>query len=471
MPPEQRRRLPARPPRAAREVRLQLRRSTATSARAASTRRIDFDLRHRGRASQTYRAFLDEAADLVVSLRRLDLRRARRRPVARPSCCPRCSAPSWSRAFGEFKAIWDPDSKMNPGKVVDPYPPGENLRLGPAYNPPQVETHFKFPDDKGSFACATLRCVGVGKCRKDEGGDMCPSYMVTSEEMHSTRGRARLLFEMLQGDPIDGGLAERGGRRRRSTSAWRARGARRECPMNVDMATYKAEFLSHYYEGRLRPRHAYAMGLIYWWARLAVAARRAWSTSSRQTPVLGDVCQGRSAGSRRSGGCRRSPPRRFKALVPRRGPAQRRRAAGDPLARHVQQPLPPADGAGRRRGAGGRRLPGRRSRRGRSAAAGRSTTSACSTRAKRLLPRDPRHAAAARSTPGDAGRRPGAELRGGLPRRAGEPFPDDEDAKRLRPADLHAQRVPRARRRRTSSRRGSSGKALVQRPLPPRARS
>ena len=97
---------------------------------------------------------------------------------------------------------------------------------------------------------------------------MCPSYMVTREEMHSTRGRAHLLFEMLQGDPMKGG--------------WKAepvsealdlclacKGCKSECPVNVDMATYKAEFLSHYYEGRLRPRHAYAMGWIYWWARLA----------------------------------------------------------------------------------------------------------------------------------------------------------------------------------------------------------
>src|SRR5207248_9354244 len=108
-------------------------------------------------------------------------------------------------ACREFKAIWDPEWKMNPGKVVDPYRLDENLRLGTDYNPPQPVTHFQFPKEGGSFAKATLRCVGIGNCRRLEGGTMCPSFMVTREEMHSTRGRARLLFEMLEGDPLTRG--------------------------------------------------------------------------------------------------------------------------------------------------------------------------------------------------------------------------------------------------------------------------
>ena len=100
-------------------------------------------------------------------------------------------------AFREFKAIWDPDGKMNPDKVVYPYPITSSLRLGTDYSPPQPRTQFAFPEDRGSFAHATLRCVGVGKCRRLGGGTMCPSYMVTREEKHSTRGRAPLLFEML----------------------------------------------------------------------------------------------------------------------------------------------------------------------------------------------------------------------------------------------------------------------------------
>ena len=88
---------------------------------------------------------------------------------------------------------------MNPGKLIDPYRLDENLRLGADYDPWQPATHFKFPDDHGSLAAATLRCVGVGKCRREEGGVMCPSYRVTREEEHSTRGRAHLLWEMTQG--------------------------------------------------------------------------------------------------------------------------------------------------------------------------------------------------------------------------------------------------------------------------------
>jgi Fe-S oxidoreductase len=152
--------------------------------------------------------------------------------------------------------------------VVDPYPILSNLRLGPGYNPPEVKTHFQFPADHGSFARAALRCVGVAKCRQEGGGTMCPSFQVTHEEKHSTRGRARMLFEMLQGKELDQGW--------KSDAVKDAlhlclscKGCKGDCPVQVDMATYKAEFLSHYYEGRARPRHAYAFGLIHPWARLA----------------------------------------------------------------------------------------------------------------------------------------------------------------------------------------------------------
>ena len=158
---------------------------------------------------------------------------------------------------------------MNPGKVVDPYRLDEHLKLGASYNPPRPEVAFSYPEDKGDFAHAALRCVGVGKCRTPDGVDvMCPSYIVTREEMHSTRGRARLLFEMLQGEVV--------------TDGWRSRevkealdlclackGCTNDCPVNVDMPTYKAEFLHHHWAGRLRPRHAYAFGLIDQAARIA----------------------------------------------------------------------------------------------------------------------------------------------------------------------------------------------------------
>ena len=98
---------------------------------------------------------------------------------------------------------------MNPGKVVRPNPILSDLRLGTDYAPPQPRTWFRFPDDKESFGHAALRCVGVGECRKHEGGTMCPSYMVTREEKHSTRGRARLLFELMNGQELERRLAQR----------------------------------------------------------------------------------------------------------------------------------------------------------------------------------------------------------------------------------------------------------------------
>src|SRR5579863_9129740 len=171
-------------------------------------------------------------------------------------------------AFREFKTIWDPDGKMNPGKIVDPYPITTNLRLGTSFAPQEPSTHFHFINDKGSFTHAAMRCVGIGECRRQEKGTMCPSYRVTMEEKHSTRGRAHLLFEMMHGDVIRDGW--------KSEEVFDAldlclscKGCKGDCPVNVDMATYKAEFLSHYYENRLRPRYAYAMGWIHRWARLA----------------------------------------------------------------------------------------------------------------------------------------------------------------------------------------------------------
>ncbi|MBV8608084.1 MAG: FAD-binding oxidoreductase, partial [Singulisphaera sp.] len=153
--------------------------------------RIDFELKTAEGVAH-FRAFLNEAADLVVS-HGGSISGEHGDGQSKAALLPKIFGPELVEAFREFKAIWDPDNKMNPHKVVDPYLPGENLRLGPHYHPPQVPTHFKFLDDHGSFSYATERCVGVGECRKEESGTMCPSYMVTKEEMHSTRGRAHLL--------------------------------------------------------------------------------------------------------------------------------------------------------------------------------------------------------------------------------------------------------------------------------------
>jgi Fe-S oxidoreductase len=176
-------------------------------------------------------------------------------------------------AFREFKRIWDPEWKMNPGKVIDANPLDSDLRLGADYRPWEPETHFKFPQDNASLAHATLRCVGVGKCRREssdavDNQTMCPSYMATREEIHSTRGRAHLLWEMLHGSPITNGWRDENVKEALDFCL-SCKGCKGDCPVNVDIATYKSEFLSHYWEGRIRPRHSYAFGHIDKWSRVA----------------------------------------------------------------------------------------------------------------------------------------------------------------------------------------------------------
>jgi Fe-S oxidoreductase len=157
---------------------------------------------------------------------------------------------------------------MNPNKVVNAYLPTENLRLGADYKPERPKTHFHFPDDGGSFAKATLRCVGLGECRKTHAGAMCPSYMVTMEEQHSTRGRAHMLFELLQGEVVRDGWQDENVKKALDLCL-SCKACKSECPTNVDIATYRAEFLAHYYQGRSRPWHAHFFGRIDRWAQLA----------------------------------------------------------------------------------------------------------------------------------------------------------------------------------------------------------
>jgi FAD/FMN-containing dehydrogenase/Fe-S oxidoreductase len=229
--------------------------------------RIPFDLETE-EGLKKYRAFVDEAADLVVS-HGGSLSGEHGDGQSRGELLPKMFGEELMEAFREFKAIWDPENRMNPGKLIHANPILSNLRLGADYEPWQPATHFHYPDDHGAFSRATLRCVGVGKCRRSEGGTMCPSYMVTREEKHSTRGRARLLFELLQGETIGKNGWRDDAVKEALDLCLACKGCKGDCPVNVDMATYKSEFLSHYYQGRLRPITAYSMGLIYWWARIA----------------------------------------------------------------------------------------------------------------------------------------------------------------------------------------------------------
>ncbi|WP_256258299.1 (Fe-S)-binding protein [Saccharopolyspora antimicrobica] len=213
--------------------------------------------------------------------------------------------PAIVSAFEEVKAAFDPRDRMNPGKLVHPYRTDENLRLGAGYHPSVPATFLGFPDDGGSFPQAASRCVGIGNCRRSAGGVMCPSYMVTREEEHSTRGRARLLFEMLQGHP-DAPVRDGW----RSTAVRDAldlclacKGCKSDCPVGVDMATYKAEFLAHHYRHRLRPAAHYSLGWLPLVGRFAQWAPRLVNSALR-APVLAQT-------AKRLGGIapQRTPPR------------------------------------------------------------------------------------------------------------------------------------------------------------------
>jgi FAD/FMN-containing dehydrogenase/Fe-S oxidoreductase len=249
--------------------------------------RANFDLQTKeGIAS--FRKFMEEAADLVVSYGG-SLSGEHGDGQARAELLPKMFGPELTQAFCEFKAIWDPDWKMNPGKLVEPNRLDDNLRLGADYHPWEPPTHFQYPEDHGSLAHATLRCVGVGKCRREVDGLMCPSYRATREEEHSTRGRAHLLWEMMNGEVIRDGWRDE--HVKNSLDLCLAcKGCKSECPVHVDVATWKAEFFSHYYEGRLRPRSAYAFGNIDIWARLASHAP-GLANLTTQLPFLRDIAK------------------------------------------------------------------------------------------------------------------------------------------------------------------------------------
>ncbi|HWB32024.1 MAG TPA: FAD-binding and (Fe-S)-binding domain-containing protein [Acidobacteriaceae bacterium] len=234
--------------------------------------RITFDL-HTSAGIAKYRSFIEEAADIVLKYGG-SLSGEHGDGQSRASLLPRMYGPELMQAFREFKALWDPTNRMNPGKLIDPvavYDPIDNLRHKPDHTPADPKTWFRYTADNGSFTETTTRCVGVGLCRKHDHGTMCPSYMATREEKHSTRGRAHLLWEMLEGGVIQ--------------DAWHneeihdaldlclsCKACKTECPVNVDMATWKSEFLAHHYEGRRHPLHHYAFGFMDRWARMASIA-------------------------------------------------------------------------------------------------------------------------------------------------------------------------------------------------------
>ncbi|AKL66651.1 dimethylmenaquinone methyltransferase [Streptomyces sp. Mg1] len=210
--------------------------------------RIDFDLVTPAGIAR-FRSFSGELADLVVS-HGGSLSGEHGDGQARAELLPRMYGPEVIALFGAYKDVWDPAGGMNPGMLVRPARLDENLRFA------------VLPPGGGELSHGVARCVGVAKCRTTEVGGpgvMCPSYRATGEELHSTRGRARLLHEMLAGEVV--------------TDGWRSRevaealdlclsckGCRSDCPVGVDMAAYKAEFLHHHWSGRIRPPAHYLLG-------------------------------------------------------------------------------------------------------------------------------------------------------------------------------------------------------------------
>ncbi|MCW7942812.1 dimethylmenaquinone methyltransferase [Streptomyces hygroscopicus] len=249
--------------------------------------RIDFDFTTEA-GTAVFRAFVTEAAELVAA-HGGSLSGEHGDGQARSELLPLMYGPEVIALFEQFKGVWDPDNGLNPGMIVDPLPVDGNLRVSPHRTPLPLTTVFPFHADDGDFAKATRRCVGVGKCRTaaPRGDVMCPSYRVTLDEKDSTRGRARLLYEMTQGEVITDGW--------RSTEVRDAldlclscKGCSADCPVGVDVATYKSEFLHHHYKGRLRPASHYTMGWLPLLSRLAARMPRLVNalTGSRLAPAI-----------------------------------------------------------------------------------------------------------------------------------------------------------------------------------------
>ncbi|MDQ0794729.1 FAD-binding and (Fe-S)-binding domain-containing protein [Streptomyces sp. B1I3] len=245
--------------------------------------RIDFDLLSTDGVAR-FRRFSEDQADLVVA-HGGSLSGEHGDGQARAELLPRMYGDEVVELFTRFKDLWDPDAGLNPGMLARPARLDENLRFDVLPKRP-VDVTFGYPDDDGDFSAAVRRCVGVAKCRTTTAagsGVMCPSFRATGEEAHSTRGRARLLHEMLAGEVIEDGW--------RSTEVRDAldlclscKGCRSDCPVGVDMATYKAEFLHHHYRGRLRPAAHYVMGGLPQWLRPAAPFARVLNALARLAP-------------------------------------------------------------------------------------------------------------------------------------------------------------------------------------------
>ena len=226
--------------------------------------RINFNLRT-PEGLKTWRAFLRQASLLVVQYGG-SFSGEHGDGQAKAEFLPIMFGPELMQAMAEFKAIWDPLNRMNPGKVVNAYRVDENLRLGPSYKVVKMQTHLRFASAEGhGFQREVERCIGMGRCRSLSGNTMCPSYRATRDETQSTRGRTHLLWEMLQGETLKDGWSSEPVKQALD-SCLSCKGCRSDCPTHVDMASYKAEFLHQHHKTHRRPRQAFSMGRIASWA-------------------------------------------------------------------------------------------------------------------------------------------------------------------------------------------------------------
>jgi len=267
-----------------------------------------------------YRAYLERAAEVCVSFGG-SLSGEHGDGQGRGELLVKMFGEELVGAFREFKAIFDPAGRMNPGKVVDPFPLDTNLKHGPDHRHSSLgPLYYAFADDAGSLQEAVERCVGVGRCRRDDIDVMCPSYRVTRDERHSTRGRARLFVEMMQGQVV--------------ATTWQSEDVREaldlclgckgcavDCPTHVDMATYKSEFLAHYYAGRRRPLVDRALGALPRLARVASYLPRTANLLAGDNPLS-------RAAKRAVGVTATRPAPRFATTAFRRTSDARRLARG-----------------------------------------------------------------------------------------------------------------------------------------------
>jgi FAD/FMN-containing dehydrogenase/Fe-S oxidoreductase len=215
---------------------------------------------------QVMKDMTDEIADLVMEFGG-GMSGEHGDGLARSYLNEKLFGPELYRAFRDVKHAFDPEGRMNPGKIVDAPPMTQNLRYGPEYETISLNTHYDFSRE-GGLSTAVELCNGAGVCRKKNEGTMCPSYMVTLEDQHSTRGRANLMREILSGklpahefsgqalhDALDLCLE--------------CKGCKAECPSNVDMAKLKYEFLAHYNERNGAPLRSRIFAHIHALSRIA----------------------------------------------------------------------------------------------------------------------------------------------------------------------------------------------------------